>query len=149
MNAGPNSRFWIFGSGVFVFDADVPFLYRDHDPVENTETLPLLVLRALIEAGGLVVSKEDLQDAVWGRGSNVYESSLSVAISKLRRIVHPVEVNNVHGRGYRLNAPDLHASRVQPRLTLKPVFSDQADAGKEVPNKYMGGSSPSTIPVRS
>jgi DNA-binding winged helix-turn-helix (wHTH) protein len=104
-------------------------LWRAGAPV----TLPpraLGVLTALLAKPGVVVSKQELMDAVWP-GVFVTESSLLEAIGLLRGTLgdhprHPTYIQTVHRRGYRFIGVPAEA----PRAT--------ADAAEEFPPFFSG-----------
>ena len=69
------------------------------------------LLTTLIEAGGRVLSRDQLLDAVYGQdGSEVLDRTVGVHIGRLRDKLEddasqPRLIVNVRGVGYRLNAP--------------------------------------------
>jgi adenylate cyclase len=107
-------------SGVIVFDRfrfdrnsgrlarlDAP---GDAEPVAIGSRAGAL-LDLLAEQRGQIVSKKELLNRVWP-GTFVAEANLSVQISALRRILDtgrrgPSIIQTVHGRGYRLTAPQV------------------------------------------
>src|SRR5215475_4468702 len=107
-------------SGVVVFDS---FRFdRDRGGLARLDarggTVPLTigsrasaVLDLLVEQRGKIVSKKQLLDRVWP-ATFVEEANLSVQISALRRVLDagrrgPSIIQTVHGRGYRLTAPQV------------------------------------------
>ena len=72
---------------------------------------PFKVLSALLERAGQVVSKEDLQDKVWGKDTNVdFERAIAGAINKIRDALgdsaeSPRYIETLPKRGYRFVAP--------------------------------------------
>lgn len=72
---------------------------------------PFKVLSILLEQPGEVVSREDLQQRLWGKGTNVdFDHSLGTAINKIRDALgdsadNPRFVETLARRGYRFIAP--------------------------------------------
>ena len=68
------------------------------------------LLMALTERRDRVVSKNELLDLAWP-GLVVEENNLSVQISSLRKLLGPLSITTVAGRGYRLTASELGQAR--------------------------------------
>lgn len=72
---------------------------------------PFKVLIALVEKAGQVVSKEELQDKLWGKDTNVdFERAIAGAINKIRDALgdsaeSPRYIETLPKRGYRFVAP--------------------------------------------
>jgi DNA-binding response OmpR family regulator len=62
------------------------------------------LLRHLLLANGGCVSRQELLDDVWGSESGTDGSIVDIYLRKLRTKLHPVEVENVRGLGYRITA---------------------------------------------
>lgn len=60
------------------------------------------VLEALMAEPGAVVSREKLEDAVYGWGEEVGSNSIEVHLHHLRRKLNPELIRNVRGVGYRI-----------------------------------------------
>jgi two-component system response regulator QseB len=60
------------------------------------------VLAALMKEPGAVVSREKLEDAVYGWGEEVGSNSIEVHLHHLRRKLRPQLIRNVRGVGYRI-----------------------------------------------
>ena len=60
------------------------------------------VLEALMKEPGAVVSREKLEDAVYGWGEEVGSNSIEVYLHHLRRKLEPGIIRNVRGVGYRV-----------------------------------------------
>jgi two-component system response regulator QseB len=60
------------------------------------------VLEALMKEPGAVVSREKLEDAVYGWGEEIGSNSIEVHLHHLRRKLRPELIRNVRGVGYRL-----------------------------------------------
>ena len=81
-------------------------LWVAEQPVE-LERKPLEVLRHLLRHAGEVVTKDELQAAVWP-GRVLSDTVLTKAISRMREVLQDSDqriVRTVHGYGYRLVAP--------------------------------------------
>lgn len=88
------------------------------------EPKPLELLLHLLRHAGEVVTKDELQDAVWP-GRILSESVLNKAVAKLRQALADEDqaiVKTVHGYGYRLVAPVRveSATALAPALGFKP-----------------------------
>jgi two-component system response regulator QseB len=62
------------------------------------------VLEALMKEPGAVVSREKLEDAVYGWGEEVGSNTIEVHLHHLRRKLRPELIRNVRGVGYRIVA---------------------------------------------
>jgi two-component system response regulator QseB len=62
------------------------------------------VLDALMKEPGAVVSRERLEDAVYGWGEEIGSNSIEVHLHHLRRKLQPELIRNVRGVGYRIAA---------------------------------------------
>ena len=60
------------------------------------------LLRKLLLANGACVTRQELLDDVWGAESGTDASIVDIYLRKLRDKLHPVEVDNVRGLGYRI-----------------------------------------------
>jgi two-component system response regulator QseB len=60
------------------------------------------VLEALMKEPGAVVSRERLEDAVYGWGEEIESNSIEVHLHHLRRKLKPQLIRNVRGVGYRI-----------------------------------------------
>lgn len=70
-------------------------------PVELTAR-EFSVLEALMKEPGAVVSRERLEDAIYGWGEEVGSNSIEVHLHHLRRKLGPHIIRNVRGVGYRV-----------------------------------------------
>src|ERR1043166_3786532 len=75
------------------------------------------LLTALAEAGGAVVSKDELLAAVWN-GAIVEDNALQAQISAVRKALgsEAARLVTVHGRGYRLGLGDREITEHSPLL---------------------------------
>jgi DNA-binding response OmpR family regulator len=78
---------------------------RDGEPVHLTRTA-FRVLLALVDAGGAVVTREDLYRAVWGEGFDGFSATISTHVCVLRRELGPDAVRSVRGVGYAIGDLD-------------------------------------------
>lgn len=63
------------------------------------------LLEALMQRPGAVLSREQLEDAVWGWQQEVGSNAVEVHLHNLRRKLGAETIRNVRGVGYRLVAP--------------------------------------------
>lgn len=98
-----------FHFGEFVVDTRAGELYRARKKIK-VQQQPLQVLVALLEAGGEVVTREELRERIWSADTFVdFEHSLNTAIKKLRqalgdRASKAKFVETLPRRGYRFLA---------------------------------------------
>ena len=100
----------------FEIDVDLRQLTRD-GRVVTVQPKVFDLLLFLIDNRHRVVSKDELQDAVWP-GTVVTESALSRAIMKARRAIgddNQSLLTNVHGRGYRFAAEPWSPGAMAPK----------------------------------
>jgi DNA-binding winged helix-turn-helix (wHTH) protein len=96
--------------GDFEFRADIQELRKHGLPIK-VQPKPLLVLRALIETPGELVSRETLIRRLWPDGTFVdFESGLNTATNRLRTALgdsaeRPVYIQTVSRLGYRFICP--------------------------------------------
>ncbi|MDQ0190034.1 response regulator transcription factor [Alicyclobacillus cycloheptanicus] len=73
----------------------------------------LELLRQLMEAGGSVISRNQLLEALWDDTDFVDDNTLTVNVTRLRRKLEDIGVRNVivtvRGLGYRFASPENHA----------------------------------------
>jgi len=96
--------------GPFELDRVEGRLYKRGVPL-HIENHPFLVLVALLEQPDEIVTREELQQKIWGDGTNVgFEDGLNTAVRKLRFALgdsadSPLFIETVPKRGYRFVAP--------------------------------------------
>ena len=96
--------------GPFELDRVEGCLYKRGAPL-HIENHPFLVLVALLERPDEIVTREELQQRIWGDGTNVgFEDGLNTAVRKLRFALgdsadSPMFVETIPKRGYRFIAP--------------------------------------------
>ena len=112
--------------GTFEADLSTGELWRGGFRIK-LQSQPFRVLAELIRKAGHVVSREELQQKVWDRGTNVdFEHSLGTAINKIREALgdnaeNPRYVETLTRRGYRFIAP----------VTVQDVPVEPADPVRE------------------
>jgi two-component system, OmpR family, response regulator QseB len=62
------------------------------------------LLEALMQRPGTVLSREQLEDTVYGWGEEVGSNAVEVHLHKLRRKLGPDTIRNVRGVGYKVSA---------------------------------------------
>lgn len=96
--------------GIFEFDAATLELRREGRSV-RLPMQPARVLAFLVQHADQVVSREELQKAVWGEDTFVdFEAGLNFCMSQIRAALHdsadqPVYVRTIPKRGYQFIAP--------------------------------------------
>jgi TolB-like protein/DNA-binding winged helix-turn-helix (wHTH) protein len=95
--------------GPFRFDLATATLERDGQPLAVNKR-GLLLLDALLEAGGMVVSKDQLLDRAWP-GTVVEESNLTVQMAALRKALRP----DIDGYDWIVTVPRVGYRLVLPR----------------------------------
>jgi DNA-binding winged helix-turn-helix (wHTH) protein/Tol biopolymer transport system component len=96
--------------GPFEIDRVAGRLYKRGVPL-HIENHPFLVLEALLERPDDIVTREELQQRIWGAGTNVgFEDGLNTAVRKLRFALgdssdSPLFIETIPKRGYRFVAP--------------------------------------------
>src|SRR6202453_1997413 len=112
--------------GVFELDRDAMELRRNGVPIRLQEQ-PLRILAALVERPGEIITREELQERVWGKDTFVdFEQSLNKAVNRLREALNdeagqPKYVETVPRRGYRFIAPVTGLPIKQPSAMLSSV----------------------------
>src|SRR5580704_8709297 len=96
--------------GTFELDTRSAELRRNGVKLRLQEQ-PFLVLRTLLETAGVLVTREELQGALWPADTFVdFDTSLNTAIKRLREALGdsaavPVFIETIPRRGYRFLAP--------------------------------------------
>ena len=113
-----------FQFGEFEFDSESRVL--THKGRESRlQAQPALLLAMLLARRGQVVSREDLQRAIWGNDTHVdFEKGLNFAIGQVRAALRddasrPVYISTVPMQGYRFIAPVIAVER-----QATPIASD-------------------------
>src|ERR1700678_1597295 len=112
--------------GVYELDRDAMELCK-HGVTIRLQEQPLRVLAALVERPGEIVTREELQQQIWGKETFVdFEQSLNKAVNRLREALNdeagqPKYVETVPRRGYRFIAPVTGLPMEQPAALQSPV----------------------------
>jgi Tol biopolymer transport system component/DNA-binding winged helix-turn-helix (wHTH) protein len=102
------------------------------------QSQPFKVLAALLERPGQVVSREELQERLWGKDTVVdFDHSLGTAINKIREALgdsaeNPRFIETLSRRGYRFIAPVLEV----PLEVRRPVASSPDPAAPDAFDLY-------------
>ena len=121
-------RAWRFGT--FRFDVDTCELSKAGRPLK-VQQQPLLVLRALLEQPGELVTREALRQRLWPDWVNVdFDQSLNKSLTKLRDALgdtasNPRFIETLPKRGYRFIAPVTEIEDSSP--TASPELGLSAD----------------------
>jgi Tol biopolymer transport system component/DNA-binding winged helix-turn-helix (wHTH) protein len=99
------------------------------------QSQPFKVLSTLLERPGQVVTREELQERLWGRDTVVdFDHSLGTAINKIREALgdsaeNPRFIETLSKRGYRFIAPvrELPQERSFERSTIEAVHETQEE----------------------
>lgn len=133
--------------GVFEADTASGELRRSGIRV-RLQTQPFKLLVALLRHPGEVVSREQLQQELWGDSTTVdFDHSLGIAINKLRDALgdsadNPRFIETLPKRGYRFIAPVMVEqprtpfSALQP-LTIEPVVISAADGQERISRPWV------------
>jgi two-component system, OmpR family, response regulator QseB len=98
-HAGSGSPLLKFGS--IVMDPVCKTVLRDGESVELSAR-EFAVLEALMRRPGAVLSREKLEESVYGWGEEVASNSIEVHLHHLRRKLGSALIRNVRGVGYRV-----------------------------------------------
>src|SRR5271155_3226293 len=95
--------------GVYELDRDAMELRKRGVPVRLQEQ-PLRVLLMLAERPGEIVTREELQEQIWGNTFVDFDQSLNKAVNRVREALNdsagtPQYVETIPRRGYRFIAP--------------------------------------------
>ncbi len=108
--------------GRFQFDSETGELLRDGNAV-RLQAQPAKVLALLVSAGGELVTREALREAIWNDGTTVdFDRGLNFAIAQVRTALgdsadSPTFIRTVPKRGYQFIAP-IASSELAPQSTL-------------------------------
>ena len=96
--------------GAYELDRDAMELWK-HGHRIRLQDQPLMVLVALLDRPGEIVTREQLQQRIWAKDTFVdFEQSLNKAVNRLREALNddagqPRYIETVPRRGYRFVAP--------------------------------------------
>ena len=119
--------------GVYELDRDAMELRKHGVPIRLQEQ-PFRVLAMLAERPGEVVTREELQEQIWGNTFVDFDQSLNKAVNRVREALNdnagtPQYVETVPRRGYRFIAP----VAAVPQTEEPPVVSLGPAAGSANP----------------
>jgi DNA-binding winged helix-turn-helix (wHTH) protein len=115
--------------GVYELDREAMEL-RKHGVVLRLQEQPFRVLAMLAGRPGEIVTREELQEQIWGNTFVDFDQSLNKAINRVREALNdnagtPQYVETVPRRGYRFIAPvaDIEQAAVTPAALLTPALA--------------------------
>jgi DNA-binding response OmpR family regulator len=77
------------------------------------------LLHALLERPGAILSRDQLENRIYGWGEEVTSNAVDVLIHGMRRKLGPEAIRNVRGLGWRIAAdPPVHPHRGQPATSV-------------------------------
>ncbi|AWK14579.1 winged helix-turn-helix domain-containing protein [Candidatus Fukatsuia symbiotica] len=105
---------YIFGE--FTLRMDGILYYQDKETSLPPKELGVLIL--LLNSAGVLISKDEILEKVWG-GDAVAEESLTRCVYVLRRLLKENKnnryIDTIYGKGYRFTCPVTHVSPVNER----------------------------------
>jgi DNA-binding winged helix-turn-helix (wHTH) protein/tetratricopeptide (TPR) repeat protein len=131
--AGPGSTI-LFAP--FCLDLRAECLLRGSQPV-RLRPKTFAVLRHLVQRAGVLVTKDELLDAVWA-DTAVTENTLTQSIGELRRVLKddstpPRFIETVHHRGFRFIAPTTSDTRApEIESAVSPSAANTLSVGRAV-----------------
>jgi Tol biopolymer transport system component/DNA-binding winged helix-turn-helix (wHTH) protein len=111
--------------GVYELDRDAMEL-RKHGVVLRLQEQPFRVLAMLAERPGEIITREQLQEKIWGDTFVDFDQSLNKAVNRVREALNdnagtPQYVETVPRRGYRFIAPVTEIPGTEAQGTAAPV----------------------------
>lgn len=85
--------------GALTLDPAARAVAWDHQPVELSAR-EFVLLEALVRGAGRVLTREQLEQALYAWGEEVESNALEVHVHHLRRKLHPKFIHTVRGVGY-------------------------------------------------
>jgi DNA-binding winged helix-turn-helix (wHTH) protein/Tol biopolymer transport system component len=131
--------------GVYELDRDALELRKRGVPIRLQEQ-PFRVLAMLAERPGEIVTREQLQEQIWGNTFVDFDQSLNKAVNRVREALNdsagtPRYIETVPRRGYRFIAPV-----VAPPASEPPALAAPTDPGSsEIRAQHPSASSPTRI----
>jgi DNA-binding winged helix-turn-helix (wHTH) protein/Tol biopolymer transport system component len=118
--------------GVYELDRDAMELRKHGVPIRLQEQ-PFRVLAMLAERPGKVITREELQEQIWGNTFVDFDQSLNKAVNRVREALNdnagtPQYVETVPRRGYRFIAPVVASPQPEAEGPIVSVSSDPAPA---------------------
>src|ERR1700728_686649 len=122
--------------GVYELDRDAVEL-RKHGVLVRLQEQPFRVLAMLAERPGEVITREQLQEEIWGNIFVDFDQSLNKAVNRVREALNddagtPQYVETVPRRGYRFIAPVAAVPAAEAQATASPV--NPAPAAEPAPS---------------
>ena len=110
--------------GVYELDSDAMELRKHGVPIRLQEQ-PFRVLAMLAVRPGEVITREELQERIWGSTFVDFDQSLNKAINRIREALNddantPQYVETVPRRGYRFIAPVTTTEAPGPSVSANP-----------------------------
>lgn len=108
--------------GVYELDRDAMELRKHGVPI-RLQDQPLRVLTILTHRPGEIVTREELQDQIWGKDTFVdFDQSLNKAVNRIREVLSdnaatPSYIETVPRRGYRFVAPVTGDASTEPQTS--------------------------------
>ncbi len=150
----------------FEFDTDL-YELRRAGRVLRLERIPLAILLLLLQEHGRIVGRQEIADAVWGKGISFdVDNSINGAIRKIRQVLRdsrgqPRFIQTVTGRGYRFIAA-VRCASPERNSGEAPTNGSEARTVEETPQRLAGASeethdavpaptstTPRSLPLRS
>ena len=118
--------------GVYELDNDAMELRKHGVPI-RLQGQPFRVLAMLAERPGQIITREQLQERIWGDTFVDFERSLNKAINRVREALNdnagtPQYIETVSRRGYRFIAPVATPPQTEAQGPIVSVSSDPAPA---------------------
>ena len=131
--------------GVYELDCDAMELRRRGVLIRLQEQ-PFRVLLILAERAGEIVTREELQEKIWGKTFVDFDQSLNKAVNRVREALNdsagtPQYVETIPRRGYRFIAPVVAAPASEP----PPLAAPAVTGSSEIPAHDPSAASPSRI----
>jgi DNA-binding winged helix-turn-helix (wHTH) protein len=129
--------------GVYELDRDAMEL-RKHGVLLRLQEQPFRVLAMLAERPGEIITREQLQERIWGDTFVDFDQSLNKAVNRVREALNddagaPQYVETVPRRGYRFIAPVSASPETESSAPAAPVSTVPA----EIPTQPGPDKSPS------
>ena len=133
--------------GVYELDLDAMELRKHGVPIRLQEQ-PFRVLAMLAERPGEVITREQLQEQIWGNTFVDFDQSLNKAVNRVRDALNdnagtPPYVKTVPRRGYRFIAPVAAAPQTEAPAPAAPVSA----VSVEIPAQPRSDKSPSRAAI--
>src|ERR1700678_648195 len=112
--------------GVYELDRDAMEL-RKHGMLIRLQEQPFRVLAMLAERPGQIITREQLQERIWGNTFVDFEHSLNKAVNRVREALNddagaPQYVETVPRRGYRFIAPVADIPPIETQASAAPTI---------------------------